>query len=127
MLVIPSLSGKFPILHRHAIFFSESDLLTSFCYDYDSFHNFSASSPCDDYSSPFDPNSAAEEMLFQLSASSSNNNNPTPPDSPSDGEPLIMDPSSLLMSSTADDVFFGATTDLKVESNAFENSAFWLE
>lgn len=101
-------------------------MLTFLCYDYDSFHNFSASSPCDDYSSPFDPIATAEDMLFQLSASSSsNNNNPTPPDSPSGGEPLIMDP--LAMVTSADDVFFGAATDLKVESNAFENSAFWLE
>ncbi|KAE9991565.1 hypothetical protein EG327_011467 [Venturia inaequalis] len=92
-----------------------------------SFNNFSASSPCDDdYSSPFDPMAAAEDMLFQLSASSSsNNNNPTPPDSPSGGEPLIMDPMSMV--SSADDIFFGTATDLKVENNAFENSAFWLE
>ncbi|QDS71727.1 hypothetical protein FKW77_008702 [Venturia effusa] len=93
-----------------------------------SFNNFSASSPCDDYSSPFDQVASAEDMFFQLSASSSsnnNNNNPTPPDSPSGGEPLIMDPMSLV--SSADDLFFGTATDLKVESSAFENSAFWLE
>lgn len=104
-------------------------VLTFPCYDYDSFNNFSASSPCDDYSSPFDPITTAEDMLFQLSASSSsnnnNNNNPTPPDSPSGGEPLIMDPMSMV--SSADDIFFGNATDLKVENNAFENSAFWLE
>lgn len=120
-----SLLGKF--FTHLSLYFVGNVVLTSFCYDYDSFHNFSASSPCDDYSSPFDPISAAEDMLFQLSASSSsNNNNPTPPDSPSaNGEPLIMDP--LAMVSHADDVFFGAATDLKVEGNAFENSAFWLE
>ncbi|TID21967.1 hypothetical protein E6O75_ATG10760 [Venturia nashicola] len=91
-----------------------------------SFNNFSASSPCDDYSSPFEPIAAAEDMFFQLSASSAgNNNNPTPPDSPSGGEPLIMDPMS--MASSADDIFFGTATDLKVENNAFESSTFWLE
>lgn len=96
------------------------------CYDYDNFNNFSASSPCDDYSSPFDSMAAAEDMLFQLSASSSsNNNNPTPPDSPSEGEPLIMDP--LAMATSADSMFFSTATDLKVENSTFENSAFWLE